>query len=98
MEPRILCDDGIVIQLVGEDNRALVTFHGNGAARFWCDTVDLLTVLEGAPLQLASFEGYCKFSKHGDAVDLEFKLTDHPKGKCSIPLKEFSEALREINP
>jgi hypothetical protein len=96
MPTRLICTEGLSIDLGGSGSRTLVVARDGGAVRFWCDTAEMEAVLEGRPIHLAVLDDICTVAPEGTWVRFEFrdgrgKLRD---GLCS--LDELQARLRSI--
>jgi hypothetical protein len=96
MPERVLCNDGLSVTVGGAGSRTLIEVKGVVTARFWCDTTVLEETLEGMPVQLSSFEGFCFIECDKGQIRLEFQTRGSGKHMCRFPCAEFADALKMV--
>lgn len=96
MPSKTLCEDVLAVEVAGAGERTLIHVKNGTSARFWCDTLDLLAVLRGFPLQVSAHEGYCQLRLDGDKVRLDFSVAGGRRKTCSVAPEELHNALETI--
>lgn len=64
--------------------------------RFDCHTHLLRAVVDGAPLQVSTKQGFCLLERRGAVIKLEFGIVGEGRQSCDFPIDDFVAALEQI--
>lgn len=92
---RTLCKGALEVRIGRRGNRILLEIKNSHLAAFVCEPDYILTVEEGATIQVSSSDGWCEIRPDGGRAHISFSASGCKVEKCSFPLNELCNVLHE---